>query len=210
MKGITIPNQIVMKFLLSADKQAQLNCESTKILLQWSLAVSAFTIFQENTAEWNEIKKKKNFFARSRKSLSCHMHCTWCQYVFVASLIKLLSFYRSCQGALQGGGMSSHSYSSSSYCHGQSSDKAGKKNLSKSIQTYGFHILCFTPFLVNTSLVLWFPHLQLQQGLNHSQSKLLISKWFGSNSRDRLSSFPMLLLTNGYLNSGWVWNVSAA
>ncbi|NXY54088.1 K1C15 protein, partial [Callaeas wilsoni] len=33
------------------------------------------------------------------------------------------------QGALQGGGMSSHSYSSSSYCHGQSSDKAGKKHL---------------------------------------------------------------------------------
>ncbi|XP_039553138.1 LOW QUALITY PROTEIN: keratin, type I cytoskeletal 14-like [Passer montanus] len=33
----------------------------------------------------------------------------------------------SSQGALQGGGgMSSHSYSSSSYCHGQSSDKAGK------------------------------------------------------------------------------------
>ncbi|NXU94183.1 K1C15 protein, partial [Xiphorhynchus elegans] len=35
----------------------------------------------------------------------------------------------SSQGALQGGGMSSHSYSSTSYSHGQSSDKAGKKHL---------------------------------------------------------------------------------
>ncbi|NXY36848.1 K1C15 protein, partial [Pomatorhinus ruficollis] len=33
----------------------------------------------------------------------------------------------SSQGALQGGGMSSHS--SISYCHGQSSDKSGKKHL---------------------------------------------------------------------------------
>uniref|UniRef100_A0A8C3DH57 Uncharacterized protein n=1 Tax=Corvus moneduloides TaxID=1196302 RepID=A0A8C3DH57_CORMO len=35
----------------------------------------------------------------------------------------------SSQGALQGGGMSSHSYSSSSYCHGQSSDKAGQSRV---------------------------------------------------------------------------------
>ncbi|NWW47509.1 K1C14 protein, partial [Pedionomus torquatus] len=33
------------------------------------------------------------------------------------------------QGSLQGGGMSSHSYSSTSYSHGQSCDKAGKKHL---------------------------------------------------------------------------------
>lgn len=70
--------------------------------------------------------------------------------------------------------------------------------------------MCFIPFPVNTNLVLCLPHLQLQQGWNHSISKLLISKWFGSISRDRLSFFPMLLLINGYLNSGWVWNVSAA
>ncbi|XP_056367837.1 keratin, type I cytoskeletal 16-like [Oenanthe melanoleuca] len=35
----------------------------------------------------------------------------------------------SSQGALQGGGTSSHSYSSSSYCHGQSSDKAGQSRV---------------------------------------------------------------------------------
>lgn len=158
--------------------------------------------------KWKTIYK--NIFARSRKSsaVTCTARDVGMYLLFPS--LKLLSFHRSSQGALQGGGTSSHSYSSSSYCHGQSGDKAGKKHLPKRIQTYGFHILCFIPFPVLTNLVLWLPHLQLQQGLNHSQSKLFISKWFGSSSRDRLSSFPMPLLTNGYLNSGWVWNVSAA
>lgn len=164
------------------------------MLLQFSRKI------QLNRMKWKNIYK--NVFARSRKSQAVTRSAHDVSMYLLFPSLKLLSFHRSSQGALQGGGTSSHSYSSTSYCHGQSSDKAGKKHLPKSIQTYGFHILCFIPLPVNTNLVLCLPHLQLHQGLNHSQSKLLISKWFGSSSRDRLSSFPMLFLTNGYLNSG--------
>lgn len=113
--------------------------------------------------------------------------------------LKLLSLHRTSQGALQGGVTSSHSYSSNSYSHGQSGDKTGKKHLPKRILIYPVpmaFIFCVSSlFLLILSPVLWLPHLQLQQRLNHSQSNLLISRCLSFSYRNRLSSFPTLSLT---------------
>lgn len=95
--------------------------------------------------------------------------------------------------------MSSHSYSSTSYSHGQSCDKTGKKHLPKRILIYPVPMAAIfgvsSLLLLILSIVLWLPHLQLQKGLNHSQSNLLISRCLSFSYRNRLSSIPMLLLT---------------
>jgi len=52
----------------------------------------------------------------------------------------LLSFYSASQGAFQGGGKSSHSYSSSSYSHSQCGDMTGKTALCKDMFISGLHL----------------------------------------------------------------------
>lgn len=118
----------------------------------------------------------------------------------------LLSLHRSSQGALQGGGISSHSYSSTSYSHGQSCDKTGKKRLPEGILIYpaptGF-IFCVpsipvntTPRVTNSTLV----PLTIKP-LNFEVSQLQFQKQ---------PPFPHFVKTDGHLNNRSVCSVCAA
>lgn len=107
--------------------------------------------------EWNKKNIKKYLQSPGKAELLHALHimsqyvCLW-MYLSFPSL-KLLSLHRTSQGALQGGGISSHSYSSTSYSHGQSGDKTGKKHLPKRILIYPVpmaFIFYFISFLVNT------------------------------------------------------------
>uniref|UniRef100_A0A8C3V2Z4 IF rod domain-containing protein n=1 Tax=Catharus ustulatus TaxID=91951 RepID=A0A8C3V2Z4_CATUS len=143
---------------LEIELQAQL---STKSSLENSLAETESRygrMLQQIQAQINCVEEELG-------SIRCEIEGQSQEYKMLLGIkMRLEQEIQQYRALLQEGGMSSHSYSSSSYCHGQSSDKAGKKHLPKNIQTYGFHILCFIPFPVNSNLVLWLPHLQLQQG----------------------------------------------
>uniref|UniRef100_A0A8B9W0G2 IF rod domain-containing protein n=1 Tax=Anas zonorhyncha TaxID=75864 RepID=A0A8B9W0G2_9AVES len=76
-----------------------------------------------------------------------------CSRLHLFPSLKLLSLHRMPQGAIQGsvqGGRTSHSFSSTSYSHGQSVEKSGKKQLPKRILIYPSP----TAFIFCTSLLL--------------------------------------------------------
>lgn len=89
--------------------------------------------------------------------------------------------------------MSSHTSYSTSYSHGQSGDKAGKKYVPKRILIYPVSVAFI--FCGLSLFLLILPLLQSQRGLKHSQSNLLISRCLSCSYRNSLSSFPRLLLT---------------
>lgn len=89
--------------------------------------------------------------------------------------------------------MSSHTYSSTSYSHGQSGDKAGKKLVPKRILIYPVSVAFI--FCGSSLFLLILSLLQSQWGLKHSQSNILISRCLSCSYSNRLSSFPRVLLT---------------
>lgn len=119
--------------------------------------------------------------------------------------LMLLSLHRSSQGAIQGGGVSSHSYSSTSYSHGQSCDKTGKKRLPKRILIYpvptGF-IFCVPSFPVNTTPRVTNSTLAslTTKPLNFEVSQL----WF-----QKQALFPHFVKTDGHLNNRSICSVRA-
>ncbi|NXG58086.1 K1C15 protein, partial [Hemiprocne comata] len=121
---------------LEIELQAQL---STKTSLENSLA--------ETDARYGfllqEIQGQINSVEEELASIRCEMESQNQEYKMLLGiktrLEQEIAQYRALlqegqqditsQGTLQGGGLTSHSYSSTSYSHGSSGDKTGKKHL---------------------------------------------------------------------------------